>query len=50
MEEELSSTNKKLAKAEKQLKTVQLQAQQKDSSLLEKQLSIKGEESEVFQK
>ena len=50
MEEELSSTNKKLAKAEKQLKQVQLREQQKDSSLLEKQLSIKNEESDVFQK
>ena len=50
MEEELSSTNKKLVKAEKQLKQVQLREQQKDSSLLEKQLSIKNEESDVFQK
>ena len=36
MEEELSSTTKKLSKAEKTLKQVQLREQQKDSTLLEK--------------
>lgn len=50
MEEELSSTTKKLSKAEKTLKQVQLREQQKDSTLLEKQLSLKSEETEVFQK
>lgn len=49
VEEELTSTKKKLSKSEKNLKLVQMREQKNDSSLIEKQLMLKAKEVEVFQ-
>ena len=49
IEEELASTKKKLTKSEKNLKMVQMREQKNDSSLIEKQLTLKSKEVEVFQ-
>ena len=49
VEEELTSTKKKLSKSEKNLKLAQKREQLNDSSLIEKQLTLKAKEVEVFQ-
>ena len=50
MEEELTQTQKKCAKAEKALKQTLLREHHKDHSLLEKNLAIKTKEADVFHK
>jgi predicted nucleic acid-binding Zn-ribbon protein len=50
MEEELIHTQKRCAKAEKALKQAQLKQQKQDSSALEKSLTLKTKEAEVFHK
>jgi predicted nucleic acid-binding Zn-ribbon protein len=47
-EEELTHSQRRCHKAEKALKQLQMKEQQKDNSLIEKNLMLKTKEAEVF--